>query len=306
MNTVVVTGGAGFIGSHLGRRLASLGSQVHVIDNLSTGRAEKVPPGAVLHTLDIRSSDAYKTIVSIQPDAVVHLAAQADVQQSIRDPFLDMDINIGGTLNILNACREAKVRKVIFASTSGVYGNLQKGIMTENDPTLPISFYGLSKLAGEQYIRLYTSLFGLSHAILRFANVYGPGQTAKGEGGVVAIFMDRIHHDRQLVVNGDGNQTRDFIYVKDVVEALIAASSHPEDLTLHVSTGKAATVNDLVSFLRKFHSREIHVQHGPDKSGDIRHSCLSNQAIQRKLLWKPIYSLEQGLQETYRSFADRM
>ncbi|WP_163881512.1 NAD-dependent epimerase/dehydratase family protein [Paenibacillus favisporus] len=306
MNTVVVTGGAGFIGSHLVRRLASLGSQVHVIDNLSTGRAEKVPPEAVLHTLDIRSPDAYKMIVSIQPDVVVHLAAQADVQQSIRDPFLDMDINIGGTLNILNACREAKVRKVIFASTSGVYGNLQKDIMTENDPTHPISFYGLSKLAGEQYIRLYTSLFGLSHAILRFANVYGPGQTAKGEGGVVAIFMDRIHHDRQLVVNGDGNQTRDFIYVKDVVEALIAASSHPEDLTLHVSTGKAATVNDLVSFLRKFHSREIHVQHGPDKSGDIRHSCLSNQAIQRKLLWKPVYSLEQGLQETYRSFVDRM
>lgn len=302
MNTVVVTGGAGFIGSHLVRRLASLGLRVHVIDNLSTGRAEKVPPEAVLHTLDIRSPDAYKTIVTIQPDAVVHLAAQADVQQSIRDPFLDMDINIGGTLNILNACREAKVRKVIFASTSGVYGNLQKDMMTERDPTLPISFYGLSKLAGEQYIRLYTSLFGLSHAILRFANVYGPGQTAKGEGGVVAIFMDRIRRERQLVVNGDGNQTRDFIYVKDVVEALIAACSYQESLTLHVSTGKAATVNDLVSSLRKFHSREIKVQHGPDKPGDIRHSCLSNHEIQRKLLWKPVYSLEQGLQETYRSF----
>ncbi|KAF9124968.1 UDP-glucose 4-epimerase 5 [Mortierella sp. GBA39] len=241
MSTVVVTGGAGFIGSHLVRKLIGLGHKVHVIDNLSTGKAERVPSGAVLHIHDIRSPGAHDLIGLLSPFAVIHLAAQADVQQSIREPFDDMDVNIGGTLNMLNACRKGSVEKVIFASTSGVYGNLQKDILTEDDPVMPISFYGLSKLTAEMYIRLYSQLFGLPYGILRFANVYGPGQTAKGEGGVVAIFMDRLFTGRPLGINGDGNQTRDFIYVLDVADAIIAAMESKENGTYHVSTGTAST-----------------------------------------------------------------
>lgn len=303
MSTVVVTGGAGFIGSHLVRKLIGLGHKVHVIDNLSTGKAERVPSGAVLHIHDIRSPGAHDLIGLLSPSAVIHLAAQADVQQSIREPFNDMDVNIGGTLNMLNACRKGSVEKVIFASTSGVYGNLQKDILTEDDPVMPISFYGLSKLTAEMYIRLYSQLFGLPYGILRFANVYGPGQTAKGEGGVVAIFMDRLFTGRPLGINGDGNQTRDFIYVLDVADAIIAAMNSNENGTYHVSTGTASTVNQLAGHLRTLHPNEITIEYRPEKAGDIRHSCLSNKKISHAMGWAPVFSFEQGLQETYRSFS---
>lgn len=301
MNTVVVTGGAGFIGSHLIQKLVALGMIVHVIDDLSSGHADRIHPQAFLHIQDIRSTDAFQTICSLQPDTVFHLAAQADVQHSIREPLSDMDINVGGTLNILNACRKAGVRKVIFASTSGVYGDLQKGILTEDDPVLPISFYGLSKLTAEHYIRLYSHLFGLSYTVLRFANVYGPGQTVKGEGGVIAIFMDQLLKELPLSINGDGNQTRDFIYVKDVVEAITAAKERGAGETLHVSTGKGTSLNHLIDLLRGFHPKDIQLLHLAEKAGDIRHSCLSNDQARIKLLWNPSYIIEQGLKETYRS-----
>ncbi|MGN7360049.1 NAD-dependent epimerase/dehydratase family protein [Paenibacillus sp. SAF-054] len=302
MKTVVVTGGAGFIGSHLVQELVEAQHQVHVIDNLSSGSAGRVHPAASLHVEDIRSPAALQTVLALNPDVIYHLAAQADVQQSIHDPLQDMDHNVKGTLNMLEGCRQAGVRKFIFASTSGVYGNLETNKLRETDPAAPISFYGLSKYAAEHYIRLYGQLFGLDWAIMRFANVYGPGQTSKGEGGVVSIFMNQLRQNQPLTINGDGEQTRDFIYVKDVVSALIAAQASGDLPILHVSTGKATSVNRLVDLLGHFRGVEIQTKHRPDRSGDIRHSCLSNDRILAELGWKPAFEIEEGLKETYTHF----
>lgn len=236
MTTVVVTGGAGFIGSHLVRHLIDMGHRVHVIDDLSAGKAGNVPQGATLHQEDIRLPAAFEAIVALQPDTVFHLAAQADVQHSIQHPREDTEINVLGTLNMLEACRQGGVRKFVFASTSGVYGNLQKDLLEETDPAVPISFYGLSKYAAGHYVRLYGELFELDWTVLRFANVYGPGQTSKGEGGVVSIFLNQLRQGMPLTVNGDGEQTRDFIYVQDVVAALAAAQTSGKRKILHVST----------------------------------------------------------------------
>lgn len=302
MKTVVVTGGAGFIGSHLVQELVESKQHVHIIDNLSTGSAGKVHPAAVLHVEDIRSPAALQTIISLKPDTVFHLAAQADVQQSISNPRLDMEINAGGTLNMLEGCRKAGVRKFIFASTSGVYGNLDKDLLDETDTAMPISFYGLSKYAAEHYIRLYGQLFDVDWTVLRFANVYGPGQTSKGEGGVVSIFLNQLQQDKPLTINGDGEQTRDFIYVKDVVSALSAAQSSDCRDIFHVSTGAATSVNRLVALLRQYHSKDIHTHNRSARAGDIRNSCLSNDRIRISLNWKHQFSIEEGLQETYLHF----
>ncbi|MBE9916020.1 NAD-dependent epimerase/dehydratase family protein [Paenibacillus donghaensis] len=302
MKTVVLTGGAGFIGSHLVQQLIEEEMHVHVIDNLSTGSADKILSEAVLHVEDIRSQKALQTILSLKPEAVFHLAAQADVQQSILYPMLDMEINVLGTLNMLEACRKAGVRKFIFASTSGVYGNAKKDLLEETDPAEPISFYGLSKFAAEQYIRLYGELFDLDWTILRFANVYGPGQTSKGEGGVVSVFVEQLRRDAPLTVNGDGKQTRDFIYVKDVVSAIAAARKKGSREILHVSTGTATSVTRLVALLGQYHARDIQILNRPDRAGDIRNSCLSNNRIKRILDWEPKFSIEEGLRETYFGF----
>ncbi|MWV46834.1 NAD-dependent epimerase/dehydratase family protein [Paenibacillus sp. HJL G12] len=302
MKTVVVTGGAGFIGSHLVQKLIEAKHQVHVIDNLSTGSSARVHPAAVLHVEDIRSPAALQTILAVKPDTIFHLAAQADVQQSIRDPLQDMEHNVKGTLNMLEGCRQGGVRKFIFASTSGVYGNLETDVLKETDPAMPISFYGLSKYAAEHYIRLYGQLFDVEWMVLRFANVYGPGQTSKGEGGVVSIFMNQLRQDLPLTINGDGEQTRDFIYVKDVVSALHAAQASGNRDILHVSTGTSTSVNRLVALLGQFQGKEIRTTNRSDRAGDIRNSCLSNDRIRGRLEWKPDFRIEEGLKETYLHF----
>ncbi|GIO66189.1 NAD-dependent epimerase/dehydratase family protein [Paenibacillus cookii] len=302
MTTVVVTGGAGFIGSHLVRHLIGMGHRVHVIDDLSAGKAENVPQGATLHQEDIRFPAAFEAIVALQPDTVFHLAAQADVQHSIQHPREDTEINVLGTLNMLEACRQGGVRKFVFASTSGVYGNLQKDLLEETDPAVPISFYGLSKYAAEHDVRLYGELFDLDWTVLRFANVYGPGQTSKGEGGVVSIFLNQLRQGMPLTVNGDGEQTRDFIYVQDVVAALAAAQTSGERKILHVSTGQATSVNRLVELLRLHHGQHTVCVHRPDRAGDIRHSRLSNARALAHLNWRPAYGIEEGLQLTYQSY----
>lgn len=302
MTTVVVTGGAGFIGSHLVRHLIDMGHRVHVIDDLSAGKAGNVPQGATLHQEDIRLPAAFEAIVALQPDTVFHLAAQADVQHSIQHPREDTEINVLGTLNMLEACRQGGVRKFVFASTSGVYGNLQKDLLEETDPAVPISFYGLSKYAAEHDVRLYGELFDLDWTVLRFANVYGPGQTSKGEGGVVSIFLNQLRQGMPLTVNGDGEQTRDFIYVQDVVAALAAAQTSGKRKILHVSTGQATSVNRLVELLRLHHGQKTVCVHRPDRAGDIRHSRLSNARALEHLNWRPAYGIEEGLQLTYQSF----
>lgn len=239
-----VTGGAGFIGSHLAAALASRGDQVTVIDNLASGSVKKIHPKVQFLQLDIRSREARELIVRQQPDVVFHLAAQTDVQQSLLNSGYDADVNIGGTINLLEGCRVTG-SKLVFASTSAVYGDLEKTQISEQDPARPISCYGLSKWAAESYIQVYNKLYGVPYTVLRFSNVFGPGQTAKGEGGVVAVFLERLQTGRPVSIHGDGGQTRDFIYVGDIVSALLAAASRGDGQTLHASTAASVSVNEL-------------------------------------------------------------
>ncbi|GAB6930271.1 NAD-dependent epimerase/dehydratase family protein [Paenibacillus sp. JCM 10914] len=297
---MVVTGGAGFIGSHLVNGLINQGYEVHVIDNLTTGDPGRLHNEAILHVTDINSPQTSANISMLKPDVVFHLAAQAEVQLSIKEPRKDVDANVMGTLNILEACRKTGVRKLIFASTSGVYGNLEKPELTESDPVDPISFYALSKWAAERYIQMYQRLFGLSYTILRYGNVYGPEQTAKGEGGVVAILGKKLQEGASFQIFGDGTQTRDFIYVKDVVEANIASIHNGDQEVLHVSTGRSQSINTLVQLVRQEHAEEIMVEYMPAKNGDILHSCLNNGKTRSILPWVPTYTLEEGVAQTYR------
>ncbi|UNK20943.1 NAD-dependent epimerase/dehydratase family protein [Paenibacillus sp. N3/727] len=296
----VVTGGAGFIGSHLVNRLVSQSYEVHVIDNLTTGDPGRLHSEAVLHVTDVGSDQAATYIRLLKPDIVFHLAAQADVQQSIKSPTADAYANIKGTINVLEACRAAKVRKIIFASSSEVYGNVAKDVLTEDDPVSPISFYSLSKLAAEQYIRLYKHFYGLEYTILRYSHVYGPRQTTNGEGGVISVFSEQMSSGLPLSIFGDGTQTRDFIYIKDVVEANLAVIDLGHSDTLHVSTGQCTSVNQIVDIVRGQFTGVIDVNYLPAKPGDIAHSCLDNSKIMSMLNWKPEYTIEQGLMETTR------
>ncbi|MEI4770660.1 NAD-dependent epimerase/dehydratase family protein [Psychrobacillus sp. FJAT-51614] len=296
---VIVTGGAGFIGSHLVDELISKGIKVHVLDNLSSGKIEQVNPQANMYVVDICSEDAKNIISYIRPDAVFHLAAQVDVEKSLQNPSHDADVNIIGTINMLEACQKAKVKKFIFASTSAVYGNLNKGIISEDEETVPSSYYGLSKLTAESYIRLFYELYRQNYTILRYANVYGPRQLPKGEGGVVSVFFDRINKGGSISIHGDGKQTRDFIYVHDVVNANIAALDYGAQETIQISTSQSTSINEILSLITEINGIQVTKEFTPPREGDIKHSCLSNKKAQDILKWSPMYSIEAGLKETY-------
>jgi UDP-glucose 4-epimerase len=297
----IVTGGAGFIGSHLVDTLISRGSCVHVIDNLSSGKREYLNRSAEFHNIDISSSDAYNVIVSERPDYIFHMAAQADVSRSTSSPFEDMQTNIAGTLNLLEACRHFPVKNFVFSSTSAVYGNVSSDIINETCHPSPISFYGLSKLTSENYIKLYGDTFEVPFSILRYGNVYGPRQTSKGEGGVIAVFLEKLLRNEKLKINGDGLQTRDYVYVQDVVDANIDAAVKGKQMTMHISTRERTSILQLIALLKRYHSNEILSFHTTDRQGDIKHSCLDNSLAKRELNWKPHYSIEEGLKETYLS-----
>ncbi|CAM5207960.1 UDP-glucose 4-epimerase OS=Ureibacillus acetophenoni OX=614649 GN=SAMN05877842_104142 PE=4 SV=1 [Ureibacillus acetophenoni] len=295
----IVTGGAGFIGSHLVDELLLKGTEVYVIDNLNSGISSNLNPGAKFYNIDICSPQAKSLIKELRPDAVFHLAAQADVGRSIRNPSEDAKINIDGTINLLEGCVEASVRKFIFSSTSAVYGNIQQDIITEKEPTNPSSFYGLSKLVAENYIKLFSELFGLPFTILRYANVYGPRQQPKGDGGVVSVFLERLKINEPIQIHGDGEQTRDFIFVKDVVSANIAALNNADGMTLQISTGKSISINYLLESLTTIHKQPILREMVPSRTGDIKHSCLSNELAKKHLNWHPLIPLKEGLHHAY-------
>lgn len=296
----IVTGGAGFIGSHLVEELINQSMEVHVIDNMTFGKSQNVHPLAIIHTMDIRSADARNVIVKVKPDVVFHLAAQADVTQSINHPFDDASININGTINMLEACHEANVKKFVFASTSAVYGDLQVNRLSEEDSTEPISYYGLSKLTAEAYIKQFNKLYQLPFTILRYGNVYGPRQQAKGEGGVVAIFIDKLVKGDPITIFGNGEQTRDFIYVKDIAHANIAAIENGDNEIIQVGTGERTSVNRLIDLLEQIGGGTIETKYSDSKPGDIKHSCLDNTKANQLLKCAPYTHIFNGLEETYK------
>ena len=294
---VIVTGGAGFIGSHLVDELISRGIEVHVLDNLVSGQLHQVNPEAHMYVVDIRSEEARRIILQVKPEAIFHLAAQADIGRSVQHPNYDADVNIIGTINLLEAARNAKVRKFIFASTSAVYGNSYNALISEADVTIPSSYYGLSKLTAESYIRLYYELYRQSYTILRYANVYGPRQIPKGEGGVVSVFLDRIKKGESLNVHGDGQQTRDFIYVKDVVAANLAAMNSGDQQILQVSTSQKTSINEILNLISNKFDINVNKVFTSPREGDIKHSCLCNKKAADILNWQPHYTIEDGLEE---------
>lgn len=295
---VLVTGGAGFIGSHIVDLLVESGFRVSVVDDLSTGRFENVNPGVNFYRIGVESGDFGEVIARERPDAVVHQAAQVDVQRSLREPLADAEINILGAVNLLEACRRYNVSKVVYASSAAVYGNPAYLPADEKHPVKPQSPYGASKYTVEHYLRIYCEVYGVRYTVLRYANVYGPRQDAGGEGGVVAIFVDKLLSAEAPKIFGDGEQTRDFVFVKDVAAANLAALHRGDGLILNVSTGAMLSVNSLFHTIKNITGSRLSPVYCPPRPGDITYSCLANENAREALEWRPRYSLEEGLRET--------
>jgi UDP-glucose 4-epimerase len=292
----VVTGGAGFIGSHVVDALVARGDEVHVVDSFATGRRENLNSAAALHEHDIR--DPLRPLFdTIRPEVVAHLAAQADVGTSVEQPELDAQVNVLGTLNVLEAARPHDAQ-VIFSSTGGaIYGECERPAR-EDDPRGPVSPYGTSKLAAEEYLATWNRLYETRHVALRFANVYGPRQLPKLEGGVVSIFIDRLRSSECITIYGDGQQTRDFVYVGDVVAAVLASIGQPGS-TFNVGTGTETSVNELFEACRRIAGIEVHAEHAPPKPGDALRSVLDVSRAERELGWRPRTALAEGLGLTW-------
>jgi len=303
VNTLV-TGGAGFIGSHVVDRLLIRGHRVDIVDNLSTGRRALANPSARLHVADIRSSRLLAVLAEARPEVVIHLAAQVDVRRSVVDPVFDASVNVVGTLNLLDCCRRVGVRRFVFASSGGaIYGDCETVPTPETQPARPASPYGAAKLAAEHYIAAWGNLTGATAMALRYANVYGPRQSPLGEAGVVAIFADRLIAGWPCVINGDGEQTRDYVYAEDVAEATVLAATAPQAAgAVNIGTGVEATVNDIYRRLAREAGATVPAHHGPPKAGEQRRSVLDASAAKRILGWTPATALEAGIRRTLEFF----
>jgi UDP-glucose 4-epimerase len=298
---VVVTGGAGFIGSHVADRLLARGDEVHVLDDLSKGTRDRVPDGAELHVADIRDPDA--VFEAARPEAVVHLAAQADVRVSVERPADDAAVNVLGTVRILEAARRHGAQ-VVFASTGGaIYGECD-GPAPESAPRRPLAPYGTSKLCGEEYLSTWNRLHGTRHVSLRFGNVYGPRQEPHGEAGVVAIFMGLLRGDGTPRIYGDGAQTRDYVYVGDVVRAVVAALG-ADGGVYNVGTGVETSVLELYAAVERAAGVERAPVHEPARAGELQRSVLDVSLAARELGWRPEGTLADGLDSTWRWMQER-
>ena len=304
--TVIVTGGAGFIGSHLAGAFAARGCRVLVIDDLSSGRRDNLPAGAELHVLDVRSPAAAELVAASGAELLVHQAAQIDVGRSVADPLLDADVNVRGTLNLLEGARRGAVRQVLFASTGGaLYGEQEVFPAPEGHPERPLSPYGVSKLAVERYLYVYHREHGLDAACLRYANVYGERQNPHGEAGVVAIFLHRLLAGERATINGDGLQTRDYVHVSDVVAANLAAGGRPGYLVYNVGTGVETAVVTLYRELARALGSDLEPAHGPPRPGEQRRSSIDATRARRELgLGEPV-PLAEGLARTAAWFRAR-
>lgn len=300
---ILVTGGAGFIGSHIVDRLIQESHDVVIADNLTTGKRRHINRAANFYRADIRSRWLERVFRRERPTVVCHHAAQMDVRRSVEDPMFDADTNIMGTLNVLRYAVKYGVRKVIFASSGGaVYGEPNQLPVSESHPAHPASPYGISKMVGDEYLRYFHENDGIEYVSLRYANVFGPRQDPHGEAGVVAIFTQKMLQNEQPIINGNGRQTRDFVYVDDVVEANMAALGKEAHGIYNVGTGQETTINELFTLLAGFVNPAIREVHGPAKKGEQMKIALDSSRLHRELDWEPKVSLQDGLERTVASY----
>ncbi len=301
---ILVTGGAGFIASHVVDAYLEQGHEVVVLDNLITGSRDNLNSRAKFYELDIRDEKVKEVFATEKFDVVNHHAAQMDVRKSVEDPQFDADVNVMGSLNLLEQCRLNNVSQFIFSSTGGaIYGEQDYFPADEEHPQRPLSPYGITKLSLEKYLYYYHEVHGLNYFILRYANIYGPRQNPHGEAGVVAIFSQRMLKDDQPVINGDGKQTRDYVYVGDVVRANIAALGREESDVVNIGTGIETDVNELFQKIREYSGKtEIPEKHVEAKAGEQRRSVIDNSKANKLLDWQPEVNLKEGLQKTVEFF----
>lgn len=304
---VLVTGGAGFIGSHIVDALLERNYDVHIFDDLSSGLIERVNDAANFHEVDIRSAEASEIVHSQRFDVVVHHAAQMDVRRSVADPSFDADVNVRGFINIMEAGRKSGLKKVVFASTGGaIYGEPDFVPQDESHALNPISPYGITKLTTEKYLFFYMKQYGIPYVALRYGNIYGPRQNPHGEAGVVAIFCQRLLAGEPVTIFGDGNQTRDYVFVGDVVNANLKAIDYSSSGIVNIGTGSETTVNYLYDVLSEHLGVEMKANYAASRPGEQNRSVLDNKFALETLGWSPEVSIEEGLKQTADWFQSRV
>ena len=297
--SVLVTGGAGFIGSHLTDRLVDEGYRVIIVDDLSTGKLKNLNHGALFHHIGINSTGLREVLNREQPDLVFHLSAQSSVSRSMSDPITDNQINVLGTLRLLEEARRVGVRKIIFSSTGGaLYGEPDVPLCPDDAPVVPLSPYGMSKYMAEQYLDFYARQYRMNYTALRYGNVYGPRQDPHGEAGVIAIFISQMLRGQQPRIFGDGTQGRDFVYVDDVIDANMAAISRGDRQALNIGTGNLTSINELFGMLREITGYRWGADHGPNRAGDVYRISLDSARAQAELGWQPKTDIADGLAKT--------
>jgi UDP-glucose 4-epimerase len=303
---ILITGGAGFIGSNIADSYKALGHEIVIIDNLTTGKLENVPKGAIFYQMDIRDEGISDILDEHKIDVINHHAAQIDVRRSVKDPMYDLSVNVLGTLNLLQAGVEAGISRFIFASTGGaIYGEQDYFPADELHATVPISPYGITKLTVEKYLHYYHLERNLTYTVLRYTNVYGPRQNPHGEAGVVAIFADKLLEGSQPIINGDGKQTRDYVYVQDVVRANMRALEMEGTDTFNVCTGVETDVNRIFELLNECAGGFAKEEHGLGKKGEQQRSVCTYKKIQDTLRWTPSTNFEEGIVKTFEFFKEK-
>ncbi|HTY13446.1 MAG TPA: NAD-dependent epimerase/dehydratase family protein [Candidatus Omnitrophota bacterium] len=304
---ILVTGGAGFIGSNVVDAYLDAGHEVHVIDNLTTGKKENLNPKAVFHQADLRDKELDRLVGEIKPDVINHIAAQIDVRKSVTDPIYNAEVNEIGTLNLLQAAVKHKAKKILFSSTGGaIYGEVEKKSGAgEDHPQEPISPYAITKRSVEMYLFAYRALYGLTYTVLRYGNVYGPRQDPLGEAGVIAIFCGKMLNGETPTIFGDGKQLRDYIYVGDIAAANLLALTAGDNSIYNVGTGKGVSVNELFAHLKELFAFKGEATYAPPRTGELFRSVLSAKKIKKELGWKPKVSIKKGLKLTLKWYKNK-
>jgi len=304
---ILVTGGAGFVGSHLVDRLIEEGHKVVVIDNLSTGKKENLNPKAKFYKADICDREIAQIFKKEKPEIVFHYAAHIEARESVKDPISDAKINIIGGLNILENCRRSKTKKIIFASSGGeIYGDAKMIPIPETFSPSPISPYGVSKLSTEKYLDSYFKLFKISYLSLRYGNIYGPRQNQNGEAGVIAIFTNKMLKNEQPLIHGDGKQTKDYIFIEDATDATILSFKKNFEGILNIGTGKETSVLEIFYKLKKLTNSQVKEKHAPLPLCGFKRGCVSIKKAKKELGWQPKCSLDEGLRKTVEWFKNKI